>query len=290
MEMETREKEEAARRADAIPGEPRSASRGENTRATNYDKQPTMQVSGNEALCAEGWAEIARELKERVKRGGRTVVVAECYPGVDAGEVQAGLKELAAGGGTVIFAERALKPADELEKFLAPWLGDDPVFGRMRGWEMGALFDAARTAQLRGQIAQARGAVLVYGTGAAYVAERWDLLLYCDVTRWEIQQRQRAHRAGSIGAGNAAAAPAELYKRAYFLDWRAADTEKHRLHDALDFYIDTNRAQRPAMIAGVSYREALEKAGIPSMVVEVEDRLPADGQLRTRFEAFIEMI
>ena len=37
-------------------------------------------------------------------------------------------------------------------------------------------------------------------------------------------------------------------------------------------------------------REALEKAGIPSMAVEVEDRLPADGQLRTRFEAFIEMI
>ncbi len=37
-------------------------------------------------------------------------------------------------------------------------------------------------------------------------------------------------------------------------------------------------------------REALEKAGIPSMVIEVEDRLPADGQLRTRFEAFIEMI
>jgi len=26
------------------------------------------------------------------------------------------------------------------------------------------------------------------------------------------------------------------------------------------------------------------------MSVEVEDRLPADGQLRTRFEAFIEMI
>ena len=37
-------------------------------------------------------------------------------------------------------------------------------------------------------------------------------------------------------------------------------------------------------------KEALEQAGIPSMVVEVEDRLPADGQLRTRFEAFIEMI
>ena len=37
-------------------------------------------------------------------------------------------------------------------------------------------------------------------------------------------------------------------------------------------------------------KEALERAGIASMVIEVEDRLPADGQLRTRFEAFIEML
>jgi len=37
-------------------------------------------------------------------------------------------------------------------------------------------------------------------------------------------------------------------------------------------------------------KEALEREGIPSLVIEVEDRLPADGQLRTRFEAFVEMI
>ena len=37
-------------------------------------------------------------------------------------------------------------------------------------------------------------------------------------------------------------------------------------------------------------KEALDREGIPSIAVEVEDRLPADGQLRTRFEAFIEMI
>ena len=37
-------------------------------------------------------------------------------------------------------------------------------------------------------------------------------------------------------------------------------------------------------------KEALDRAGTPSMLIEVEDRLPADGQLRTRFEAFVEMI
>ncbi|HOG16637.1 MAG TPA: 2-hydroxyacyl-CoA dehydratase family protein [Syntrophales bacterium] len=37
-------------------------------------------------------------------------------------------------------------------------------------------------------------------------------------------------------------------------------------------------------------KEALDGAGIPSMLFEMEDQLPAEGQLRTRFEAFLEMI
>jgi benzoyl-CoA reductase subunit C len=37
-------------------------------------------------------------------------------------------------------------------------------------------------------------------------------------------------------------------------------------------------------------KEAMDRNGIPSLMVEVEDRLPADGQLRTRFEAFLEMM
>ncbi len=37
-------------------------------------------------------------------------------------------------------------------------------------------------------------------------------------------------------------------------------------------------------------REALDREGIPSLLLEVEDRLPSEGQLRTRFETFIEML
>jgi benzoyl-CoA reductase subunit C len=37
-------------------------------------------------------------------------------------------------------------------------------------------------------------------------------------------------------------------------------------------------------------KETLEREGIPSMVFEVEDPLPAEGQLKTRIEAFLEMI
>ncbi len=37
-------------------------------------------------------------------------------------------------------------------------------------------------------------------------------------------------------------------------------------------------------------KDALDREGVPSILMEVEDRLPAEGQLRTRFEAFVEMI
>lgn len=37
-------------------------------------------------------------------------------------------------------------------------------------------------------------------------------------------------------------------------------------------------------------KNALEKNGIPSLLIELEDQLPPEGQLRTRLEAFLEML
>lgn len=254
--------------------------------STNYDKLPTIQVSADSSLCNRGWPTIAQAVKGLLPEGERAVVVAECYPGVDIEEVRSGLNELA---DIAICAERALKSVEELATLLAPFLGDDPVFGKMVGTDSAALdelFDGAKTTQLRTEIASAQGHVMVYGTGAAYVAERWDMLLYCDVTRWEIQQRQRSHKTGNIGAHNPYASAAELYKRAYFFDWRVADSERHRLHSAIDLYIDTNLANSPRMISGDSYRGALTQATRrPFRVVPFFDPGPWGGQwMRRNFD------
>jgi benzoyl-CoA reductase subunit C len=37
-------------------------------------------------------------------------------------------------------------------------------------------------------------------------------------------------------------------------------------------------------------KSALDRQGIPSLLLEVEDQLPPEGQLKTRFEAFVEML
>jgi hypothetical protein len=257
-----------------------------NDQASNYDKLPTIQVSADSSACQTGWPAIVDLLSRRIGDSGRTLIAAECYPGVDTEEVRGELASLQSSNVTAISAERALKSPGELSTLLAPWLGDDPVFGKMKHWELSSFFDPAKTAQSRSEIASARGVVLVYGTGAAHVAERWELLLYCDVTRWEIQQRQRVHRVGNLGADNASATPAELYKRAYFVDWRAADAEKHRLHPVTDLYIDTNVPQQPAMISGSNYREALARAvSRPFRVVPFFDPGPWGGEwMRRHFD------
>ena len=253
------------------------------TRRSNYDKQPTIKISDDASLCVQGWAAIAEQLRGLVAGGKRLVVAAECYPGVDTGEAGDGLAGL--GAGATIFAENALKSAEELDEIFAPWLGNDPVFGRMTNWEIGQFFDPVKAAQLRSEIDRSRGLVLVYGTGAAHVAGHWDVLLYCDVTRWQIQQRQRANKAGKIGGNHSSASPAELYKRAYFIDWRVADAEKHRLHRRIDFYLDTNQPRQPVMISGKSYREALAKAVRgPFRVAPFFDPGPWGGEwMRRRF-------
>ena len=38
------------------------------------------------------------------------------------------------------------------------------------------------------------------------------------------------------------------------------------------------------------YKERINEAGLPLMIAEVDDSLPAGGQLKTRFEAFLEML
>ncbi len=56
--------------------------------------------------------------------------------------------------------------------------------------------------------------VAVIGTGATLVAETWDCLVYANMARWEIQQRQRRHETGNLGSATAGETSAAMYKLA----------------------------------------------------------------------------
>ena len=250
----------------------------------DYEKRPVVAVGEGRDLRS-GWADVGATIAADARRGDQCVVAIECYPGVHAGEVRDALAAALAPA-TIVTAEDALRAPGDLSRDLAPYLGDDPVFGRMSPLGLESFFDPDLVAALRARIARVEhGIAVVIGTGAVVITPDADLLVYADLTRWEIQQRQRRHEIGNLGADNAGAPAAELFKRGYFVDWRAADRWKDELLDRVDWYLDTNETGSPLLVAGSLYRRALALTSRqPFRLVPFFDPGPWGGEwMRRRF-------
>ncbi len=124
----------------------------------------------------------------------------------------------------LIVTSDLFKSHSEIELMVSSVLGDDPVFGRMNGLEIEDFFDDAKLAGAREQVKNWKhGLLVIVGAGASLLSAEPDLLVYPDMARWEIQQRQRRNAVGNLGADNLLDSPGQEYKRGFFVDWRAAD-------------------------------------------------------------------
>ncbi len=246
---------------------------------SNYDKFPCVTVPDSAGTAVAGWAAIATRLGEafRAKPGARVLVV-ECYPGVDEAAV---LAELAARlkPAAALAAGEALRPPAEIDALVAPFLGDDPVFGFLGGLTLPQFFDPAKLADLRARVAAAgAGLALVVGCGARLIAEG-DVLVYADLARWEAQLRFRRNETANLGATDRSVAANRQYKRAFFVDWRVADRWKRPLIAAWDFVLDTHDPAQPRLAEGEAVRRGLRHAVTrPFRVVPFFDPAPWGGQ------------
>jgi hypothetical protein len=244
---------------------------------SNYDKYPLMRVSDSRDGCEIGWDAIGRLLKASV-RPGRFVICVECYPGCFEKEIE---KQLvgALKPQVVLRTEECYLPESAIQSLCARDLGDDPVFAFMGKYELSEFLDERELVKQRSRLRQASGLVVVIGTGAALLAEQWDLLIYCDMARWEIQQRQRAGEVTNLGLQNCTERSQAKYKRAYFVDWRVADRLKKDLIPGIDFLLDTNQRDQPKMITGTQHLQGLQNAAHrPFRVVPFFDPGPWGGQ------------
>jgi hypothetical protein len=242
---------------------------------SNYDKFPVVPVSG--AGCEAGWAAISQRLRSQI-RPGRFVLCVECYPGCFEDQIEA---ELAAAlqPQLVLRVRDCYLPESALESLTARDLGDDPVFAFMNNYELPEFLDEGKLVQSRNLLRDANGLVLVIGTGATLLAQEWNLLVYCDLARWEIQQRQRAGKIGNLGLRNLEERASLKYKRAFFVDWRAADRLKKSLLPTIDFLLDTNDRDNPKLITGAQFATGLKiAASRPFRVVPFFDPGPWGGQ------------
>lgn len=245
-------------------------------RKSNYDKYPCVPVSASASQSWVGWRTIAERLRAS-QAANRFVVCVECYPGASEEEIRRHLHE-GLRPAQVIYTPELLKPRSTIDDMLRPVLGDDPVFGHMNEIGLDAFFDEAKLNRARETVAYWRtGLLLLVGVGAALVCSEPNVLVYADMARWEIQRRQRRSEIGNLGADNLEESPSLKYKRAFFVDWRAADRLKTKLLPRIDFFLDTNGAT-PKLVTGDCVRKGLASAAKrPFRVVPYFDPGPWGG-------------
>lgn len=240
-------------------------------RTSTYDKTPVVPVGSADEVTV-GAEAVAAALRAT----GARVMALEAYPGVRPADLAAVVDRLDAE--LVLDVSTAYLSADELEARVARDLTHDPVFGRLSDFSISDFLLPQALAGLRARVRGCSGRVVVVGTGASLVTPP-DLLVYADLARWEIQQRQRRGELGNLAADNAGARASLLYKRAFFLDWRAADRLKAQLLDRADHFLDTTAGGRPLLVGGDAVRRGLATAAArPFRVVPFFDPAPWGGQ------------
>ncbi len=226
-------------------------------RKSNYDKFPVISVCPSGADCWKNWPVILDRLRTFTTQT-KTVICIECYPGVLEPELRRTLEQ----GLTpeaLIMTTDLLKGSSAIERMVGEVLGDDPVFGRMNGIQIEDFFHERKLGYARDLATKwEHGLLLVVGTGATLVVPEPDVLIYADMSRWEIQQRQRRNEIGNLGADNLQESPGQKYKRAFFVDWRAADHLKKSLLQKIDFWLDTN-GDIPKLVTGRAVRDGLKQ-------------------------------
>jgi hypothetical protein len=246
----------------------------------NYDKYPKVKITGFDQQCWAGWPAITGQIAAEIHRlqQNKTVLALETYPGVHDDEI---IKNIREGLQPQAFfdAKEAYLSHTAIDALTFPDVTDDRIFGFMTRLRIEQFFDPQKLKALQNKVQQADGLVVVYGAGATLVAQTWNLLVYADLARWEIQQRMRRKKVSNLGVHNPELEFSRMYKRAYFVDWRVADRLKRENFENWDFVLDTNIEGQPKMATGTGLRAALqETASQPFRVVPFFDPGPWGGQ------------
>lgn len=219
-----------------------------------YRRFPVIQVAPA-AQAVRGTDDVKKHLHTLCAGRDKLIVTVECYPGVDTNEVLA----LFPNASLVVFSDELAISAAALDAKIEHELTNDPVFGIMTTWRLQDFYpnDALHAAREKINAVES-GLVLVYGVGASLVT-RGDVLIYADLTRWEVQLRFRKGQDNWHTAQQGLPQRAK-YKRGYFAEWRWGDQIKDELLSTFDYYLDTSTQGKPAIVSGDDYRAALDKA------------------------------
>jgi len=226
--------------------------------STKYNKFPSVKMP-SEYTCYSDWDTICNQITNDLSKINKSkkVVVVEFYHGIDENEIATEL--ISRLNPTYnINSSDAFLPEDEIKKMVFPDVTNDRIFGYFSRLTLDQYLDDEKIKTLNSKIKNTKeGLVLVSGVGASLVRKDWDILIYLDMARWEIQLRMRKQEVDNLGVKNRFDEYSLLYKQGFFVDWRVCDKHKKTLMNQLDYVIDTNTKLQPKMISGNTFLNGL---------------------------------
>ena len=247
-----------------------------------FNLKPFTEVKNSNFRVTKGWKPVCEKLNREIDflPGNKKLIVIETYQGIIHEEVMENIRSGIKYDRFINTAEIMLSQ-DEITHLVYPDVTDDPLFGFMTRLTMNDFFDAEKFRTISKEIREiSKGVIVIYGYGASLISQEYDLLVYADMARWEIQLRMRNHLVDNIGLTNRDCEDwGLLYKQGFFVDWRVCDRLKKQLFEKWDFLLDTNIRGEPKLIEGKAVMEGLQQTvRQPFSVVPYFDQGPWGGQ------------
>ena len=218
----------------------------------NYDIHPVTAVHGYDDVVIRGYGNIRDILQERLDKKPSLKAAIDIYPGVDEERLVREFGSLSFS--RIVMTSDFRLPDEKMDEVFESSLSDDRVFGVMTHKDISDCFDSEAVENIR----KYEDSLLIIGVGAALFTEP-DIILYFDITRWEIQLRYRAGK-GNWMVHNPDDPQLSKYKRGFFIEWRLADKHKDAIIDSVDYMVDTENPDDPRMIGLDAFRSAFSQA------------------------------
>ena len=223
------------------------------------NKKPYIEIHNNETICWEGWDNISEEIRKKIQiiDKKKVIICVESYQGTFAEFNLKALKE-------VISPNVTCKTKDIFkdEQKITQLVKKD-VNGNISKVSTNSIedyFDPEKLEGLRNNIDFIEeGIILIQGVGSHKICKP-DIIIYSDISRYEILQRFRRHDISNLGVSNNDASFDELHRWSYLVDWRICDKIKRQLIVKCDYFLETNNWSMPKLAVGDTVRQALEEA------------------------------
>lgn len=238
---------------------------------SNYDKYPATPIDG---VIFQGWNDIRKVLECCLE--SKRVLAVDCYTGVYEEKMLYELSQLSSV--KIVNMRNLYKDEYCIQQMTERFMTEDVLFGYVTNLCLTDYLDFAKVDEVRRQINEYSGRVVILGTGAGLVVPD-SSLVYADMARWEILQRFRRHEIKGLGVDNQSDDFSLQYKRGYFNDWRICDHYKSSLFNRVDYWLDTHVFNQPKMIDSVTFLRGIEATvKKPFRVVPFFDPAPWGGQ------------